>query len=123
LPPKEKQPPVVVPHQDPNWWSAGYAITASKDETLFAPPAATLADTVRLIMSELGLGEDFMTSARPDSVVAARLHLMQIQDGFRYDELKPYLSALARARTFADINSRAADMYDEPLQQTIQVPD
>jgi len=109
--------------EDPRWWREGWAVDTARDETLFAPPAAALDDTVRLLLGGLGLGVDFMTRARPDSILAARLFLMQLEDGFRYDELKPYLSSLARARAYADIMSRAADMYDEHLRQEIQVPD
>ena len=64
-----------------------------------------------------------MTRARPDSVLAARLFLMQVEDSFRFDELKPYLQAMARSRDYADIMSRAADMYDNFLATEIMTPD
>jgi len=92
------------------------------DAALFAPQAAE-SDTVSLLLTELGLGTEFLTRTEPDSVLAARLFLLQVEDQFRYDELKPYLTHLARSKAYADILSRAADMYDEHLQQEIQVPD
>lgn len=110
-------------HQDPRWWEDGWAVSTTTDQSLFAPTVPTPDDTLQLLLTELGLGVDFMTRARPDSVLAARLFLLQLEDGFRYEELKPYFESVTRARTYADINARAADMYDEPLSQEIQVPD
>ena len=123
LPADSPDQPLPRIHQDPRWWTARWTVAAESDTALFAPPAPTAQDTVRLLLGELGLGVDFMTRARPDSVLAARLFLLQVEDNFRYDELKPYLDQMRRSKTYADILSRAADMYDENLGQTIQVPD
>jgi hypothetical protein len=107
---------------DPRWWSAGWAVSAQTDKALFRAPVTGLSDTLDTLLGALGLGADFMTRARPDSVLAARLFLLQIQDGFRFDELKPYLAQLQRSATYRDILSRAAELYDEPLDQEIRVP-
>ena len=80
-------------------------------------------DTVGRVLGALGLGADFMTRAKPDSVLAARLFNLQLEDSFRYDELKPFLTRMARSRAYADILAQAADMYDEHLSQEIRVPD
>lgn len=109
--------------QDPRWWSEGWVVSAAEDKALFVAPVPTAADTIRLVLAELGLGVDFMTRARPDSVLAARLFMLQLEDNLRFDELKPYLTQLGRAKAYGDIISRVADMYDEPLRQEIQVPD
>ncbi len=40
-----------------------------------------------------------------------------------FESMKPYLAALGRSEDYADIMSRASDMYDDFLQQQIMVPD
>lgn len=122
--PQPPLPPLSLPrlHQDPRWWTNGWIVGAEQDEALFATSPAT-PDTLQLLLTELGLDADFGSEARPDSVLAARLFLLQLHDGLRYDELKPYLTQLSRASAYADILSRAADMYDEHLRQEIRVPD
>ena len=123
----EPLPPERLPtrplHQDPRWWSEGWVVGAAEDAALFAPTVPATNDTLRLILAELGLGVDVMTRARPDSLLAARLLLLRLEDSLRFDVLKPTLAHLGRAEAYADIMSRAADMYDEPLQQEIRVPD
>lgn len=119
---KDKPDPPEIPfvREDPRWWSEGWqvqtGIAVSRD---LAP---TSADSVAVLLQELGLGLDFLSQARPDSVLAARLTLMQVEDSMRFDELKPYLSAMTRARAFRDMKSREADMYDDHLQSEIIVP-
>ena len=108
-------------HQDPYWWSRGWII-----RTAVEPPAAvsqSVADSVAILLAALGVQRDFVNRARPDSVLAARLFIMQVEDSFNFDELKPYLSAMARSRDYADILSRAADMYDDFLGSEIMTPD
>lgn len=135
LPPlviEEVNPPVkpeVVPVRkplpeptDPRWWTEGWAVRTVQDTTLFAAPNPAASDTVALVWQALGVGEDLLTRVQPDSLLAARLFMLQVADGFRYDELKPYLTGLARSRAYADILARAADMYGEHLDQKIQVP-
>ena len=119
-PPARPQTP--PPHEDPRWWLAGFAAGARADTALFAPAAAPV-DTVAQVLAALGLGQDFMTAARPDSVLAARLILLQAHDALAFDALKPLLLQMGRAERYADIMSKAADMYDEPLAQEIRVPD
>ena len=115
----EDPPP---PHEDPDWWSRGWMIQASPEAVA---PRASLAtgDSVAILLAALGVERDFMTRARPDSVLAARLFILQVEDSFKFDELKPYLTAMARARDYADIMSRAADMYDDFLGSQIMTPD
>ncbi len=125
-PPELQKPPedlVDQMHQDPRWWTERWAVAAEQDEGLFARPRPAAVDTIQLLLAELGLGASFMTRAQPDSVLAARLFLLQLEDSFRYEELKPYLIQMARSQTYANILAKAADMYDEHLSQTIQVPD
>ena len=81
------------------------------------------ADSVAILLTALGVERDFMTLVRPDSVMASRLFLMQVEDSFKFDELKPYLEAMARSRDYADMMSRAADMYDDFLATEIMTPD
>ncbi len=125
--PREPPPAAELPEPpapvDPRWWTDGWAVTAVNDTALFNAGATAPPDTVGRLLQALGLGDDFMTWARPDSILAARLFELRLEEGFDYDELKPYLSGLARSRAYADILSRAADMYNEHLAKVIQVPD
>jgi len=117
--PEIKEPVFPPPREDPRWWTEGWAVTTVQDRALFPAPV----DTVTQVLEALGLGADFMIRTRPDSVLAARLFKLRLEDGFRYEELKPYLTQMARSRAYADILSRAADMYGEHLSQEIRVPD
>jgi hypothetical protein len=121
-PPRElEQTRKIRVHQDPDWWVQGVAIRPLEVPRISGPEA--VPDSVMILLAALGVSRDFMTRARPDSVLASRLFMMQIEDSFKFDELKPYLSAMARARDFADIMSRAADMYDDFLRTEIMTPD
>jgi hypothetical protein len=108
---------------DARWWTAGWAVSTRDDESLFRAPATGKSDTLAVILGALGLGSDFMTRARPDSVLASRLVLLRLNDGFRFDGLKPWLEHLNRSETYRDILLRAAELYDEPLGQEIRVPE
>lgn len=110
------------PREDPRWWTAGWEVRAGTEASRDFGPAPRDSAVV-IVMEALGLGQDFMTKSRPDSVMAQRLMLLQTEDSFQFDELKPYLSAMARSRDYADIMSRAADMYGEHLQSSIMTPD
>jgi hypothetical protein len=109
------------PHRDPDWWSQGWRVMTAPDSPTARPQAS--ADSVAILLTALGVERDFMTRIRPDSVLASRLFLMQVEDSFRFDELKPYLEAMAKSRDYADIMSRAADMYDNFLATEIMTPD
>jgi hypothetical protein len=85
--------------------------------------APAVPDSAAVVLRALGLEDDFLARVRPDSVMARRLQLLRQEDSFRFDELKPYLAAMARARDYADMMSRAADMYGEHLQSAIMTPD
>lgn len=118
-PPVDEQP---APHLDPDWWTRGWRIRVDPEVRLQESRAAA-RDSVEILLTALGVERDFMTRARPDSVLAARLFILQVEDSFRFDEMKPYLSAMARSRAYADIMSRAADMYDDFLGSQIMTPD
>lgn len=109
------------PHLDPDWWIQGWRIRPVVDAEVHQAQAAN--DSVMILLTALGVERDFMRRARPDSLLANRLAILQVEDSFKFDELKPYLSAMTRARAYADIMSRAADMYDDFLRQEIMTPD
>ena len=120
-PPVERDDRRRPPREDPRWWTQGWAIRRESeraDDLAPAPP-----DSADQLLSALGLGKDFMTRVRPDSVLASRLLILRQEDSFRFDELKPYFEAMTRAHDYADMMSRAADMYDEHLASEIMVPD
>ncbi|MCK9995676.1 MAG: hypothetical protein KAH56_05260 [Candidatus Krumholzibacteria bacterium] len=122
----ESSPPKPDPtspehHRDPDWWSRGWRVMTTTDSPAVRSQAP--ADSVAILLTALGVERDFMTLVRPDSVMASRLFLMQVEDAFKFDELKPYLEAMARSRDYADIMSRAADMYDDFLATEIMTPD
>jgi hypothetical protein len=123
FPPPARVARTVPDHRDPRWWEQGWRVqtVAAVSRDLGQAPAP--GDSVTLLLAALGVGEDFLSQARPDSVLASRLALLQVEDSLRFDELKPYLSAMTRSRAYADILSRAADMYDDHLQAQVMVPD
>lgn len=109
------------PTHDPGWWTAAWQIkTQSETPPLLAPAAR---DSVVLILESLGVGMDFSRKALPDSLLNHRLMLLRIEDNFAFEELKPYLAALGKARAMADKKSRESDMYDEHLGSQIMTPD
>lgn len=118
---KPEPPPQRPSAADARWWTEAWrtrTIEAVSGDTRPAPP-----DSVMIFLDLLDLSSANLTRANADSVVASRLWLMQLEDSFRFDELKPYLGAMTRSRAYADIMSRAADMYGDFLQSEIMVPD
>ncbi len=109
------------PASDPGWWTAAWEIKSDTAAGSIFRGAET--DSVIWLLQTLGVGLDFTQRALPDSLLDYRLQLLRIEDGFEFEELKPYLSALGRARALADKQSREAAMYDEHLGSTIMVPD
>lgn len=120
-PPPRREPPPSP--GDPRWWDEAWRVRTEVRVVRDLRPAATADDSVAVLLEQLGVGIDFLRTVRPDSLLAARLTLLQVEDSFRFDELKPYFSAVTRSRAYADILSRAADMYDDHLQSQIMVPD
>ncbi|MBU8870205.1 MAG: hypothetical protein KOO60_04930 [Gemmatimonadales bacterium] len=117
----EPEPEELPQWDNPAWWREGWRI---RTEIEFTPtPAPTSRDSVAVLLTELGIGQDLLTMVRPDSLLAIRLHMLKLEDSYKFDELKPYLSAMTRADAMRDIQSRAADMYDDFLRQEIMVPD
>jgi hypothetical protein len=108
-------------HLDPEWWTRGWRIEPVTGPQEIA--GRTARDSVAILLTALGVERDFMKRTRPDSVLAVRLFMMKVEDSFRFEELKPYLSAMARCRDYADLMSRKADMYDDFLRQQIMTPD
>ncbi len=120
-------PPTPTPRSEPPepaWWDAAWNIrvTAAAEEIL-APPPPAAADSSRALMAALGLGEDWLTAVRPDSVLASRLLLLERTSGYLPADVRPYLNALGRHEAYRDIISRATAMYDEFLLHEISVPD
>lgn len=117
--PEKRPPPPVQAPPPADWWTAAWRVRAADD--VAAGTAAAVEDSARVVLDALGLPTDLAMIVRPDSVMAARLLLMEREDGFRFDELKPYLSAMTRAAAYRDLQSRVADMYDDFLRQDIMV--
>ena len=116
-PPKKNTPSV----DDPGWWTAAWQVKSTMENSFLMAPSSR--DSVALLLETLGVGIDFSRKALPDSLLNHRLMLLRIEDGFSFEELKPYLSALGKARAMADKQSREAAMYDEHLGSQIMVPD
>ena len=121
LEPEQVMPLIPLIREDPRWWAEGVQIQAEIAVVRDFSPSPT--DSITVLLEELGVGLDFLQLARPDSVLANRLALMRVEDSMRFDELKPYLEAMTRSRAYADILSRAADMYGDFLQSEIMVTD
>lgn len=120
-PDQPDSPETVFLPEDPRWWLEGWQVQTGIAVARDLTPAT--ADSVTILLQELGVGLDFLSQARPDSILATRLALMHVEDSMRFEELKPYLRAMTRARAYRDIMSRAADMYDDHLQSEVMVPD
>ncbi|MEN8005779.1 MAG: hypothetical protein ABFS42_02145 [Candidatus Krumholzibacteriota bacterium] len=121
VPDQRPEPYLDEIHHDPDWWSRSWVIRPVEKSP--ATGSAAVPDSVAMLLAALGVERDFITRARPDSVLAARLFILQVEDSFNFDELKPYLRAMGRSRDYADILSRAADMYDDFLATEIMTPD
>ena len=115
----EPEPPVEW--ENPAWWQEGWRIKTEAETIVAMRPSPR--DSVVVLLIELGIGQDFLSMVRPDSVLAAQLHLLKLEDSYKFDEMKPYLSAMTRAAAYRDIRSRAADMYDDFLSYEIMTPD
>jgi hypothetical protein len=120
---RDEEPLAPAPALDARWWTEGWQVQTVTAVKRDLKAVVDPADSCRVLLQALDLGEDFLTQTRPDSVLAHRLALLRVSDSLRFDELKPYLQAMTRARAYADIRSRAADMYDDHLQAEIMVPD
>ncbi len=119
------RPPVVPVRREPepppaDWWTRAWRVRVADDLSRAVQP--TPEDSSRVLLEAVGLPVDLGLLVRPDSVLAVRLVLMQRVDALRFDELKPYLHAMARASMYRDLQSRVADMYDDVLHQEIIVP-
>jgi hypothetical protein len=117
----EPPPPDTGPRPDADWWREGWRIRIAAAVGPSLQP--TPEDSVRYLLTSLGLETDLVMRARPDSVMAVRLILLERESSFRFDELKPYFQAMTRARAYADLQSRVADMYDHFLASEIMAPD
>jgi len=107
--------------EDPRWWTQGWKVQTVNEAQLLMDSSPI--DSVAVVLNALGVGLDFTRKALPDSILNHQLMLLKIEDGFAFEELKPYLRTLTKARALMDIKSRAADMYDEHLGSIIMVPD
>lgn len=116
---KKVESPAFTPA---DWWRRGVVVEVGKKSG--APQGDSRRDefdSVAVALRMLGVAPDLLERVRPDSLLAARLQLLQVADGQRLEGLKPYLRALARADAYADIMARAADMYNEFLGREIRV--
>ena len=119
-------PPLRAPRRQPPpwaeapWWELGRQGRGTAD---LLHPATAAPDSSRLLLARLGLAADLAVRARPDSVLAARLIWLVRREGYLPAEVRPLLRALGRAEAYRVITSRAAEMYDEFLDQEIITPD
>ena len=122
---RDKEDPAIPepPPSDPRWWTRGWRVVTEEAVGRDLRPAPAAVDSVAIFLEHLGVGSDLLSQVRPDSVLAARLILLQRENQMRFDELKPYYQAVTRCEAYSDILSRAADMYGDFLQQEIMVPD
>lgn len=120
-PPMRPEPPPPTEWNNPDWWRKGWRMRVETG-TVRSLRAASV-DSVTVLLEALGIGQDFMTRAKPDSLLASRLQLLRLEDSTRFDELKPFLGAMGRAEQYRDIMSRKADIYDDFLAQDIIAPD
>jgi hypothetical protein len=88
-----------------------------------SPPVADRRDSTQLILARLGLAPDLAAQARPDSVLAARLIWLTRREGYLPQDIRPLLLSIGRAGVYRALAARAAEMYDEFLDQEIITTD
>ncbi len=120
-PPVRVMAPWTAPAEDPRWWTEGWQVVS--DRSAVREGKAAARDSLDFALEILGLPADVLLQARPDSILAQRLFFLQLEESFSLGELKPYLRSLTEAAALEDIYSRAADMYDDFLQQKIMATD
>ncbi len=120
--PDSTMPTTAGPVADAAWWDRAWHARVAAD---LAPPVRTLPDS--LIP---GFLRDLWGSratvdlilAAPDSVVQARLWLLVEQERVAASDVGGLFTAIARARSFADMKSREAAIFDEFLPASVPVP-
>lgn len=124
-PNRPSDPNPGAPYQDPLWWREGILVRIAADGPgdRRMDRGAVAPDSVKVALEMLGVGGDILKRSKPDSLLAARLFALKVSDGFSYDEAKPFLKAMTRSRAYADIMSRASDMFNDFLSHQIMVPD
>ncbi len=116
---KKVENPVFTPA---DWWRCGVVLEVGKrGDVPGRGPGRDVLDSAAVALRMLGAVPDLLERVRPDSLLAARLRMLKIADGQRFEELKPYLRALTRAGAYADMLSREADMYNDFLGREIMV--
>lgn len=114
-------PPPPTRWRDARWWDEAWN---ARIEPLASPPALpdTLPPTpLRLLWGEQATVEFIL--GQPDSVVARRLWRLVQTEQLGRDDLDGMFSAIAKARSYADMKRREAAMFDEPGAEQIRVPD
>lgn len=126
-PPAGKPPPRPAPApEDPTWWTSDFtpgSLIESRAALLDAAgpaPADSAAVLLRLLQVPPA---ELLASARPDSLLQARLLRARVEGALSIQELKPYLAAMARQQIYRNILANAADLYDDFLSQQIVTPD
>jgi len=106
-----------------DWGRSGVVvgITAEGAAPVAGSAPTTKLDSLQVALDLLGFTPGLPAGARPESLLASLLRLLRLEDGLRFDELKPYLHALSRSAAYADIMSRSADMFGDFLDQEIMV--
>lgn len=119
---RRSAPPPAAPWVEAPWWrlawQGAFAPTVSA-----MPSVADQGDTTQLILARLGLAPDLAAQARPDSVLAARLIWLTRREGYLPREVRPLLLSIGRAAAYRALAARAAEMYDEFLDQEIITTD
>jgi len=114
-----EEPEIFTPQ---DWWNRSAVVSVVESGNTHIP-RVTRQDSVDYFIQRLGLADDFMTRAQPDSVLAAKIFFLQMEESFDFSDAKSYLSAMGRTEDYKDIMSRKADMFDEFLNTQIMVPD
>ena len=120
----EKTDPLAPePHLDPDWWTRSWDARIDAD---LARRRSTLPDSLLLPQPLLDIWGAQATVelilAQPDSVVQARIWRLVQAEELTRDDADGLFSAIARARSYADMKSREAAMYDEFIFETVPVP-
>ncbi len=118
---KDELPVADIPA---DWWQNAWRIHLAED-TAGLLQSAPLDTTPAYILDLVAPATDLLAATTPDSSLALQLALIMAADQLHagLSGMKAMLRQITHARALRDINSRAAQMFDEPMLGEIIVTD
>jgi len=112
-----EEEPVLV---DPQWWTHAWEARLESHHTYTTLLPDSLVPTPLLDIYGAQATLDLILAA-PDSLVQANLWQLVQEESLSRNDLNGLFSAIARARSYADMKQREAAMFDEFMFETVPV--